>query len=831
MESVDYAFKMFQALIEEVNSYRATIITEQDTRVKIINRILTEILNYSLADIQTESYSGSRYLDYQAKVNGIFRLIVEAKRESVDFEMDKSKSGRSYQLNGPVFSGRELQDGIDQTIYYAALESIELGCLTNGETWIVFRANRGPGSIKPKEGRAVVFSDLDGIANNFRLFYDLLSSENIAENKYKAIFQEFEGHEIRTKDFVQSLITPHNLRPFIGPNTYYSDFERVMNTFFSKLAGDEDPEFLAKCFVETKESQAAEFQISRIAEDFIDKVKSIDTVEGEAIREVIERIKQTNRQEFVILVGGKGAGKSTFVDRFFNYVLSSTLKDDCIVVRINLAGYKGSELDVIKWLDENLLEECETTLYNGAPTAEEIQGIFYSDYQRLRVGNWKELYNKDKTQFKIDFGKFIEGRRENRPTEYIQKLIGNIVKSRKKIPCIVFDNTDHFSIDIQEKVFQYARSIYVNELCLVIVPITDKTSWTLSSQGAIRSYENEVFYLPTPSPKKIIEKRIAYLDEKIEYEKTKKGRYFFTKGIKLEISDIEGFVRYLQLVFLQDRLVLKWIGSLSNYDIRTCLEITRDLIKSPHLSMVEYLKAFIEHKGIVTEDQYLMKPYRIKNALIKKNYESYPISLHTYVQCLFYATGDVNTTPLLAIRILQLLTDKKLHRSSKDGFLPVNQIIEYFGTTGIEGSIVHKTLQFLLTSGLISSFDPSVVEIDKSRSVELTPSGSEHYYWSVNDLDYFYIMLEVTPIADRILYKEFEEQYYRPHTKLALTKKFINYLEAEDAQYCRLPNHLSYEGQKFVLKRFDWHKKLIDRNLEGNYRKSRASIGQSGKSM
>lgn len=147
----------------------------------------------------------------------------------------------------------------------------------------------------------------------------------------------------------------------------------------------------------------------------------------------------------------------------------------------------------------------------------------------MRTGNWNKLYERDKDQFKIDFGKHIEERRETRPSEYIKRMIGDITKSRLKVPCLVFDNTDHYSIEFQETVFQYARSIYEREICLVIVPITDKTSWQLSQQGAIQSFENEVLYLPMPKPKKIIEKRIEFIQKELLQPVSKKEDIFLTE--------------------------------------------------------------------------------------------------------------------------------------------------------------------------------------------------------------------------------------------------------------------------------------------------------------
>jgi GTPase SAR1 family protein len=797
MEIIDAAFDAFIKIIDEIKTYEYSIFSEEDTRVKIIDRILIEVFLYPFDSFTTESRAGKGFIDYKVTINNIPRLIIEAKKSGIDFDIDSSYSGRAFNLNGPVFQDKSIQEGLDQAIYYAAYKGIELSCLTNGKSWIIFRSNRLGDGKDVTEGKGFVFSTLESIRKEFKLFYELLSQEGIKDLRYRAIFQEVEGSEIRKKEFSKAIKDEGNLKVMKRDN-HSQDFDKVMNDFFSRLTGDNDPEMLTECFVETKESQFAEQELIRISEDLAYRIKTLETNESEVLQNLIEKVKTTNRHEFVILIGGKGAGKSTFIERFFKNVLAEQLKESCIVVRVNLAESDGDINAVSDWLNYTLLEECERVLYNGKPSFEEIQGMFWFEYDRLKTGTWKELYTTNKSQFKIDFGKHIEDRRENRPNEYIKRMIGDITKSRFKVPCVIFDNTDHYSIEFQEKVFQYGRSIYEKEICLVIVPITDKTSWQLSKQGSIQSFENEALYLPTPPPRKIIEKRIEFLEKKIEIEKQTKGHYFLNRGIPIEINNIEGFVKYLQGVFLREENTSKWIGSFSNFDIRRCLELTRDLIASPHLSLEEFLKVYVASSREGGEEE-PVKLFRIKNALIKKVYDSYPVGNHKYIQNLFYLTGNINTSPVLSLRILQVLVDRK-NDKSEDNFLLIDQILDYFGAMGVDRSITLKHLDISLSKGLILSYDPTILSIENSRKVEISPSGFEHYLWALNDNDYLFIMLEVTPITDQQFFNFIDETYHQWSVRNELMLRFLIYLETEDITYCHIPSHVAFKGQHSILK-------------------------------
>lgn len=86
--------------------------------------------------------------------------------------------------------------------------------------------------------------------------------------------------------------------------------------------------------------------------------------------------------------------------------------------------------------------------------------MFFDEYKRWAESSFRDLYKQDKLAFRVKFGEHVEKRREERPAEYVARLLRHVFHMRHKIPCLIFDNADHFSIEFQERVFQYARSLY-----------------------------------------------------------------------------------------------------------------------------------------------------------------------------------------------------------------------------------------------------------------------------------------------------------------------------------------------------------------------------------
>lgn len=498
MEPIDVAHEAFRSMADEVGEYIHSVQTEADTRLKIIDRILLEVLLWPYREVFAEPATPSGYLDYGLLVQGRTRLVVEAKRDGRSFGLESRNARRGYKLSGGAFREEAVKEGINQAIRYCGEKNAELACVTNGREWVVFRGNRLGDGLDTREGVAFVFANLPEIDDNFDLFYDLLSYEAAQSLSFRPHFQEAEGQPIRMNVF-RKAVRPQGSARYLPAGELSADLARTMSSFFQRLTGDEDPDLLEACFVETNESRNADTQIARIAREITHKIKDLETGQGEDLADIIRRVAETRRNEFVVLVGTKGAGKSTFVTRFFSKVLPRDVAKECVPLKLDLSRNAGDVGSLVGWLDQELLEEAERQIFHGRPPSlDDLTGIFYDEYTRLKRGQWAAAYERDHAEFMIKFGDWLEDERRNRSHDYLRGLLRNIVSMRGKLPVLIFDNTDHFSIEFQQQVYQYARSLFERVVCLVLLPITDRTSWQLSKHGAMQSFEYESFFLPTP---------------------------------------------------------------------------------------------------------------------------------------------------------------------------------------------------------------------------------------------------------------------------------------------------------------------------------------------
>lgn len=795
MEPIDTAFAALKKLLAEPPAYWDGLHSEADVRMKVIDRVFVEVLGWPRHEIHLENPAGPGFIDYRCTVAGLNRLIIEAKKDSRDLGVATDKSGLFFKLNGPVFKSDDAKEGIEQAIRYCGHKNAELACVTNGRQWIIFRGNRLGDGQDTLEGRACAFGSLEQVQNNFAQFYTLLAFDAVAKHHYRGEFQNQENLPPRRSNFVRTLRRPEG-RQLLPVDKLLSDIDRIMVSFFRNLTGDADPNLILECFVPSGESERAEVRLARISEDLAGQIQSLNSTDGHELAKTILRVKETQKNEFVLLVGTKGAGKTTFTERFFKLIMPKDLAKQCAVVRVDLADSGCDEHNVTHWLDRHLLDVAEQTIYPNGLDYDHLQGMYFYEYQRWSEGTHKHLYDSDKTAFKIKFGEHVERRREERPHEHITLMLQRLVKSDRKIPCLIFDNADHFTIEFQEKVFQYAHSIYQNVLCLVLVPITDKTSWQLSRQGALQSFYVESFFLPAPTPKSVLLKRIDYINKMVAAEKSTASStgYFSGRGIPLTIENIRGFAACLQEVFIRTEGVGDWIGNLANYDIRRALDLTRDVVSSPHIGVHELLKAFVSKRDPLTIDT-----ESILRAIVRGKYDLYPLGQHKFVQNLFALTTEVDTTPLLGVRLLRFLNEVKFQ--SVEGefrYIEVAAVLEYFSDLGVPEAVTSLWLDTMLKCGLCLNYDPTNNAITQAKKIEISPSGHQHLTWATCELVYLDAMMEVTPVRDSSVFTRMEATLLRNSraSRLRTIQLFIDNLLAEDARYCKIPPVTKYNPQQ-----------------------------------
>ena len=157
----------FAAFVTDRNS-----VSEADTRVKLIDRVLVQVLGWPEEAITREEHVVSGFIDYSLVVQTRRYVAVEAKKEGVAFKFPETSS-KALKLSGALLTDKAISKAISQVRGYCDDVGIRYAIATNGNAWIVFRAIRE--DLPWREGYARIFPTLQYIESNFTEFWNLLS--------------------------------------------------------------------------------------------------------------------------------------------------------------------------------------------------------------------------------------------------------------------------------------------------------------------------------------------------------------------------------------------------------------------------------------------------------------------------------------------------------------------------------------------------------------------------------------------------------------------------------------------------------------------------------
>jgi predicted type IV restriction endonuclease len=183
--SIDPAFERFMRLEVEIRGAIQIGQNESDTRLKVLDRVLFEILGWKHEAVFTEPHTASGYIDYLLTI-GERRgaMVIEAKKVGLLKPATNSKDLMHVALSGPVV--RPLNPGIKQAMTYATENGVAVAAVTDGNTWLFFRASRTDGN-PPMQGKGVLFPSLESVVENFGKFAELLGAIAVIDRRHLSI--------------------------------------------------------------------------------------------------------------------------------------------------------------------------------------------------------------------------------------------------------------------------------------------------------------------------------------------------------------------------------------------------------------------------------------------------------------------------------------------------------------------------------------------------------------------------------------------------------------------------------------------------------------------
>lgn len=803
MGNVNIAEENLKKLLADVRSDLKSIESEEDAKVKIINRIFNECLGWSFTDFSCENKHGCGYSDYVMKVSGEPSLVVEAKRIGVlQIESAILDKCRTLKISGT--SLKQSIDGIQQAFSYASEAGIPIAVVTDGISWIIFKTWVQGSSYKEKE--AFVFPSLDALENSFSVFYELLAHDHFVEKTYNLLFDSIHNSRQNLSAPLKAPIEAGEIS-LLKKSPIAFDLEKIFNGFFTQLTGDNNTEIMTECFVESNESRIADYSLEKITSSILNNLPKDNSRVGSELSELIEGNVQAELSSesdmSVFIVGPTGSGKTTYIDRFFSKILPVNTRKNCLAIKINCLDATGDDNTSISWITEEVISSLEKNLFDdGYPEYSDLQGMYFGQYQRMSSGYLKKIYESDRDAFNVKFAEFLEEEVKKNREGYLESLLVFAVRNRKKLPIIIIDNTDEFTLDFKIKVFQFCNSYRRKvKYCMLMFPVTDKSAWSFSKTDIFTIHQSRSFFLPTPSPREVFRKRIDFLNKKLVSAGLKEKKdYLTSKGIRIELKDVTKFAQVLEDVFVENNFTAKTLGELTNYNIRSIMNLSRRIITSPVMRIEDLIASYVTTEPISYT--------KFIDALVRGDYEAYKVGTGDDfgVVSTFKVNSEKVYSPLLVLRILALLKVTRLAgRDVEERHLTIQSIVQYFEALGVDTVDIQKCLAEMAALRLIESYDPSVSVMSDNQKLAITYKGLAHYDLSTRNSVYFYQMAITTGITDPETVHNIRARYKsnRPFGEVTayIRKQFSNYLIREDAKFVSSDqNKEQFECQRSLIR-------------------------------
>jgi len=741
-------------------------LSEADTRAKYIDPLFTRCLNWQESDIVREEHINAGYLDYVFRVRGKNVFVLEAKRSGVAFTTPITFNLKRRHRIGFVMKDRSVKDALEQARRYCIDKGTLFGIVSNGTQYIVFEAVR-PGEDWT-DANCIIFYNLDDIKNSFVEFWNILSKDAV-ENNSLVDRVSVPAEEFKFTRPVDNIHFRNEKQPRNDLSRYMAP---IIGYAFQEITEPEKIDMLRQCYVYEKEFEEVDRSLRRYfctdmpvayAADDIKKIvqkgESAGVFEDDFHR--YAELVQKDHQEPVIflLLGGIGAGKTTFIHRFFNIVLTEKEQEKILWFYVGLRDAPTSEDHVENYIMEKILEDLS--------------------------GKYRTLVQYVKEEFSLN---------AFAPKLQVVRSLFAILKALGYVICIVLDNVDqHISAlpKFHEQVFLKANSLTKTLRTITILTLREESYYGSDLVGVFDAYYIQKYLISAPNFIDLIVHRLDYILDKLRLPEAE-----FRKLIKTNMNygsaldDIRDFLHVIRDSILRNpkRGVSAFMKQSSGGDMRRALELFSNFLVSGNTKIDEILDKYR------VSGSYQIAYHQFIRSIILGDYR-YFSGEHSHLMNVFDFNVEHSHSHFLHLKILSLAFDRLTNESPIGrGYLSINTLRNEAMNISVNVEAVEDSLIRLAKYRLIMLDTRSRETLDRASHFKITEGGGYYLNALIRRFSYLDLVLADTPIADPDLVHELRRVIHMGDLKVRFdrTRKFLEYLrEMENKELTLNPQYLS----------------------------------------
>lgn len=775
--SADDALKKFKQIISE----KWKGLSEADTRSKVIDPIFLLCLNWGEEDIQREENINKGFIDYIFSIDKKRRFLIEAKNEGISFELPDDLSRRSYIIEGIISKNKDIISAIEQASRYCYEKGIRFAVITNGHQFIVFEGVK-IGS-EWRKGKCLIFKSHQDIEDNFILFWNLFNKNSVNSGSFSKFL--IENTEMLT--FIRPLDAVHNREETLIRNDLNIYLRPFIEFVFEEITQESQKEVLKECYIYDKAYKALD---ERILSYFVDKMPYFSG--AQRVRYFKEEVDGAGEftlsfrkcEEFlrkepfigsvIVLLGGIGSGKTTFIHRFFNIILE-----------------KRKQL-LFFYID-----------FRDSPVKdEEIESFIYGKI----VENLNEKYADIRTKYLKEFSY------KEPPKDDLRKYITIIFALLKSVGysiSVIIDNVDQHPQIFQQRIFQVTKHICDDQRIIAVLSLREESFIEATQKGVQDAYYTHAFHVPSPRFEKLIEARINYilylLKEDNETIKKKIGTQISIEDRKQDIIDFFQIIK--ESIFLKDWYHLSgitlFLTSIASGNMRKALKMFNNFLTSGNTNIDEMLLIF------KTTGSYQIPYHAFIKSVILGDSKYFLSDKNLYTFNVFDINTNFSSSNFLHLRILDYAFKNYSNISNMGkGFIEISKLKSEAEDVFISPESIDDSLLKLVKYDLIQFENQSQKNLQAASYISITPTGIYYLTQLIKRFVYLDLIWVDTPISDTGTLKKLKNMINVDNLnnldKLELrfqrVEIFLNYLLEKEEQEFTL--HPEYKDSKLMESRF-----------------------------
>jgi len=788
MTKIDEAKIKFDDFRQKYDNYKKLDLSEADTRSKILDELFLSILGWEEPCLKREGHNDSGFYDYRVFLPN-FQFIIEAKKDFIELQIPNNHKTSKLST---LISGNEKV--INQIRNYLVSEGIQYGIITNGHQFIIGKFFNTDGS-KWKDNKCVLFNGFEEINKRFIEFFNLLSKDSVSNNSIISTLstEKVEGQTIyaklgnkQHKELIRNDLTSH-LTPIMS---------KVFGEIYKYEALD-NKEILKECFVKNEETKKNKSEIEKLIDDRPPELEEVIPVRNtdNTITYITDTFintpvtKQTPPPDPIIILGSKGAGKTTFI----NYLFQISLNEDTIAERpyVYLDFRKYDDLSYKK---DEIYKDIIEIIYNQYPELNiydltVLKRTFYKEIQQKDKGVWKSIKEKNKDEYDNKLSDYLENSIKDYQN-HLYKFSEYLIRERRIRLSIVIDNADQKNQIFQREAYKFAAGLNRQAKCAIIISLREGYYYRWRKKPPFDAFEPLVYHISAPPYSEVLKKRIDYALAKIDFSTAVSGRVV-DKKVTVTPQTIENFFKNIdKTLFSNDNSeMLRYLEQTSYPNIRDGLESFRYFLMSGHTNVHKYV-INLEFGIPIWE---FIKSIGLNNTL----YYNHEIS---DIKNIFYPSVS-NQNHFTKIRLLKFLFNSTKKYGFREKFVSFSDIVSLFKKVGYTENILTEEIKILLDDKLIDT-DTNLSDIDdvdtKFSTYNFCISLKGYYYLDelINRFHYLSLVVQDTPIFNKEYFVKINTAFplsnndgYQLLSKRKETVDiFIEYLKTEESKEIKYEN-------------------------------------------